>query len=304
VGGGEDVVIRAARLDTAPVARNTAARRRPGAQGLRFGVSGVPLSSPRPGTVAGIGRVRELGLDVLEMAWVNGVRMSEATAARIALAARENRVELTAHAPYYVNLCGSPAVVARSRRRLLAAARLGARCGARSVCFHAGFYQGRPPAVAWERIRRELERITARLRREEVSIDVRPELTGRRSQVGSLEEVLAWSAAVPGIRPCVDFAHQHARSGAYNTYSEFCAVLQAIRGRLGADSLRRLHVHVSGIEYGPAGERRHLPLRESDLDYRGLLRALHDYQVEGWLVTESPLMERDALMLQRAWRRL
>ena len=75
---------------------------------LRFGTSGIPLSSPRPRTVDGIRRARELGLDHLEMAWVNGVRMSDATADAIASAAREHDVSLTAHAPYYVNLCGAP----------------------------------------------------------------------------------------------------------------------------------------------------------------------------------------------------
>jgi deoxyribonuclease-4 len=249
-------------------------------------------------------RVRELGLDCLEMAWVNGVRMGEEAADRIARAARENGVQLTAHAPYYVNLCGSAEVVARSRGRLVAAARLAARCGARSVCFHAGFYQGQDEAAAAARVGEELAAIMHELRAEGVDLDMRPELTGRTAQVGSLPEILGWSASVPGIRPCVDFAHQHARTGAANTYREFCETLDAVRARLGEGALRRLHIHVSGIEYGPRGERRHLPLRRSDFNYRELLRALRDHGVEGWLVTESPAMERDALLLQRAWARL
>ena len=48
---------------------------------LRFGTSGIPRSSPKPGTVHGIRRARELGLDHLEMAWVNGVKMSDESAA-------------------------------------------------------------------------------------------------------------------------------------------------------------------------------------------------------------------------------
>jgi general secretion pathway protein G len=50
---------------------------------LRFGTAGIPLSTSRPGTVHGIHRARELGLDCLEMSWGNGVRMSGATADRI-----------------------------------------------------------------------------------------------------------------------------------------------------------------------------------------------------------------------------
>src|SRR5206468_850154 len=90
---------------------------------LRFGTSGIPLSSARPGTVHGIRRARELGLDHLEMGWVNGVRMGDAAADAIAAAAREHDVTLTAHAPYYVNLCGEADVVERSRARLEEAGR-------------------------------------------------------------------------------------------------------------------------------------------------------------------------------------
>jgi len=272
---------------------------------LRFGTSGIPLSSRRPGTDHGIARARALGLDCLEMAWSNGVRMGPAMARRIAAAARTHRLQLTAHAPYYVNLCADGPVAARSRRRLIDTGRLAARCGARSFCFHAGFYPARGAAEAGRRVRRGLAEVSATLRGEGNDIDIRPELTGKASQVGSLDEILAWSAEVEGVRPCIDFSHQYARSqGAFNRYDDFTALLERVRSRLGRPALERLHVHISGIEFGPRGERRHLPLRRSKFRYRELLRALKDARVSGWVVCESPEMERDALRLQRAYRRL
>jgi len=272
---------------------------------LRFGTSGIPRTSARPGTVHGIRRARELGLDHLEMAWVNGVRMSDEAADAIAGAARAHDVTLTAHAPYFVNLCGADDVVARSRARLEEAGRLGVRCGAQSFCFHAGFYGTQAPAAANRRVVRELRRVTASLRRRRLAIDVRAELTGKATQVGSLEEVLDWSEAVPGVLPCVDFSHRYARDlGAHNRYEDFAATLETIAGRLGRGALERLHVHVSGIQYGPRGERRHEPLRETRFRWRELLRALKDLRVGGWVVCESPCMEDDALLLQRTYRRL
>ena len=272
---------------------------------LRFGTSGIPRSTPRPGTDHGIRRARELGLECLEMAWVNGVRMGDATADRIAEAARATGLELTAHGPYYVNLCGDAEVVRRSLDRLLHTARLAQRCGAHSFCFHAGFYQQRPPAEANRLVREGLASITAQLRQEGVRVDVRPELTGKPTQVGSLEEILAWSETIEGVRPCVDFSHQYARhGGAFNSYREFGETLERIRDRLGRAALDRLHVHIAGIEFGPRGERRHLPLRKSRFRYRELLRALKDCRVSGWVVCESPAMEDDALHLQRVYRRL
>jgi deoxyribonuclease-4 len=272
---------------------------------LRFGTSGIPLSTTRAGTEHGIARARALGLDCLEMAWGNGIRMGPATAARIARAAREHDLQLTAHAPYYVNLCGAADVRERSLERLVHSGELAARCGAQSFCFHAGFYQGRDPARARREVVEALHQVTARLRRRGVSVDVRPELTGRRSQVGSLEEILDFSDAVEGVRPCIDFSHHYARhGGAFNDYAAFTAILEAVRARLGNGALERLHVHISGIECGPRGERRHVPLRASKFRYRELLRALRDQVVSGWVVCESPEMEQDALRLQRAYRRL
>ncbi len=253
----------------------------------------------------GIRRARELGLDHLEMAWVNGVRMSDAAADRIAQAARECDVTLTAHAPYYVNLCGVPDIVERSLARLVETGRLGTRCGAASFCFHAGFYGAHPHDEADRLVRAGLRRLVGSLQALRSTVDVRTELTGKPTQLGSLEEVLAWCRAVPGVRPCVDFSHRYAREqGRHNTYDAFAATLAAIEGALGRGALERLHVHISGIQYGPKGERRHEPLRETAFRWRQLLRALKDLRVSGWVVCESPAMEDDALLLQRTYRRL
>ena len=272
---------------------------------LRFGTSGIPRSSVKPGTVQGIQRARELGLDHLEMAWVNGVRMSDASADAIAAAARAHDLTLTAHAPYYVNLCGEPDVVERSRARLEEAGRLGERCGAQSFCFHAGFYGKHEHGEANARVQAELKRIVAALRKRGHAIDVRAELTGKASQVGSLDEVLAWGVAVPGVLPCVDFSHRYARDlGLHNRYEDFAATLVTIESRLGRAALERLHIHISGIEFGPKGERRHEPLRQTKFRWKELLRALKDLRVSGWVVCESPEMEDDALLLQKTYKRL
>jgi deoxyribonuclease-4 len=272
---------------------------------LRFGTSGIPRSSAKPGTVHGIRRARELGLDHLEMAWVNGVRMSDESADRIAEAARAHDVTLTAHAPYYVNLCGVPEIVARSEARLVEAGRLGTRCGAQSFCFHAGFYGTRGADVAGAMVRDGLRRVTSELRRIGGTTDVRTELTGKATQVGSLEEVLAWCAELGDVHPCVDFSHRYARElGKHNRYEDFAATLAAIEQALGRAALERLHVHISGIQFGPKGERRHEPLRETAFRWKELLRALKDLRVSGWVVCESPAMEDDALLLQKTFRRL
>jgi deoxyribonuclease-4 len=269
---------------------------------LRFGTSGIPLSSQKPATDAGIRRAAELGLGCLEMAWGNGVRMGPEMAERIAAAARETGLQLTAHAPYYVNLCGEADTIDRSVNRLVEAGTLAHRCGATSFCFHPGFLQGQDRHHARVRVWRGLQRVVAGLEERGISIDVRPELTGKPSQLGDLEEIVMWCEMIPAVHPCIDFSHHYARlQGAPNAYEDFVAVLDTIAARLGPEALERLHVHIAGIEFGPAGERRHLPLRESAFRYDELLRALRDRGVTGWAIAESPEMENDALLLKRTW---
>jgi deoxyribonuclease-4 len=212
---------------------------------------------------------------------------------------------LTAHAPYYVNLCGTAQIVARSEKRLIEAARLADLCGAHSMCFHAGFPGAQQWARATTRVRLALRRLRRQMRSEGLRVDLRPELTGAASQVGSFEDVLKWCESIEGLAPCIDFAHQYARTlGEFNGYDAFRGMLDEIGSRLGAGALQRLHVHLSGIEYGTKGERRHLALRKSRFRYRDVLQALRDANVSGWVICESPAREDDALHLKRIYRRL
>jgi deoxyribonuclease-4 len=89
-----------------------------------------------------------------------------------------------------------------------------------------------------------------------------------------------------------------------NTFAEWSAVLRRYAAALGMASLQRLHIHCSGIEYGPKGERKHLPLVDSDLDLVPLLRALIDQGCAGRILCESPVMEDDALLMKAAWEHL
>jgi deoxyribonuclease-4 len=274
-------------------------------ENLLFGTAGVPSSSPKPDSRTGIGRIRELGLDCMELAWVRRVSMGEKTAAKVRQKAEECRVALSVHAPYYINLNSAEAdKVEASRRRILKAARAGWLCGARNIVFHAAFYHDDPPEVVYERVKEHLVELSKELRAEGNDTVLRPETTGKQSQFGTLEELLALSREVEGVAPCVDFAHLHARTGANNSYEELVAVLGSIEKELGRVGLEDMHIHLSGIEYGPKGERKHLMLAEADMRYMEVLRALKDLSVKGLLICESPYQEVDALILQEAYRQL
>jgi len=274
---------------------------------LLFGTGGTPHSSPKPrNLINGIRRIAELGLGCMEMEFVYGVRLPDNEAEQVAAAARKLKVRLTAHAPYYINLNAheNDKLVA-SQDKLLQTAHTAALCGANDVAFHAAFYLKDPPEEVYARLKRLLTGIVSEVKRENRYIWLRPELMGKPSQFGSLEELLALCSEVEGLAPCIDFAHLHARTGKYNSYYEFNSVLSQVEKRLGRSALDNLHIHVSGINYNnKSGEIMHLNLRESDFQYIDLLRALKERDVRGTLICESPNLEEDALLLKETYAKV
>lgn len=274
---------------------------------IRFGTVGSPQSTPSSGSPAAIEQIRRLGLDHLEIAWVRSVRVSDETCAEIKATAEAHNVTLSIHAPYYINLNSQTGeLMAKSDERLLMAARKGFLAGARDIVFHPGSYHDQPFDHVYEQMRAKLLELRAILDDEGVAVILRPETMGKPAVFGSLEETLQLSRDIPGVMPCIDFAHLHARTGAINTYDEFVSIFRAVEDALGREGLNKLHAHLSGIEYGPRGEKKHLPLNEADLRYRDLLQAAIDCDVHGTIAVEAPepFHDADALTLQATYRRL
>lgn len=270
---------------------------------LLFGPAGVPNSSVDRSTAAGIERVAELELGCMELEFVQGVKMGEATALSVGKLAKEKGIALSAHGPYFINLnAKEPEKIVASKQRILQTARIAHLCGARSIVFHAAFYLGDSPAEVYNTVKRHLKDVVSELRTENNRVWIRPEVTGKGSQFGTLDEVIRLSAEIEGVAPCIDFAHWHARNGKFNSYSEFMTILQKVEWELGRQALDDIHIHVSGIAYGKQGESKHLNFKESDFNYLDFVKALIDYKVKGLVIAESPNLEEDALLLQKTYQ--
>jgi len=272
---------------------------------LLFGTAGIPHSSKTQTTIDGIKRIAELGLGCMELEFVYGVRMGEAGARLVAETARSEGVRLSAHGPYYINLnAREPEKVSASQQRILQTARIAAVCGAQSITFHAAFHLGDPPEKTYRAVKKNLAEVLSQLKKEKNQVAIRPEVMGKPTAFGTLDEVLTLCSELEGTGICMDFAHWHAYNGKANSYAEFASILEQIKERLGDQALADMHIHVSGIAYGKKGEIKHLNLKESDLRYEELLQALKDYQAKGLVICESPSLEEDALLLQETYHQL
>ncbi len=274
--------------------------------GLLFGTGGVPLSAESPSTEAGIERIAELGLGCMEVEFVQGVKMSSEVAVSVGELAARKKIVLTAHGPYAMNLNAvEPQKVHMSKERILQTARTAALFGARSITFHAAFYLRDTPAETYAMVKKQLQQVVNILQKEGNKVTISPEVSGKLSQFGSLEEILKLSSEIEGVLPCIDFSHWHARTGKANSYQEFSDILDRVERKLGRRALDNMHIHLSGIAYGKKGEIRHLMLSDSDLRYSELLKALKERRAKGVVICESaPYLEQDALLLQQTYRRL
>lgn len=275
---------------------------------FRFGTVGSPTSTPKKpgGSVGAIQQLSALGLSCLELGWVQAVRVSEETCQAINSTAREMDVAISVHAPYFINLNADDEEWPKSRQRLMDAAHYGNLAGASDIIFHPGSYFGKPPEEVLPTAITRLRDLMASLRSQGNPVTLRPETMGKIAMLGSLEDTLIMSREIDGVRPCLDFAHLHARSGdgANNSADEWNAMLDLYVKYLGEESLSSLHIHLSGIEYTPRGEKNHVPLQESDLNFRDLFSVLIKKGCRGRILCESPVLEEDALLMQSIWKEI
>jgi deoxyribonuclease-4 len=273
-----------------------------------FGTVGSPKSTPpKPGgSVGSVQQISALGLQSLELGWVQSVRVTADTCAAIKKTAAEHSIAVSVHAPYFINLNADAEEWPKSRKRLMDAAYYGFLAGATDIVFHPGSYFGALPSQVLPLAIERLAQCSADLRDQGSVVVLRPETMGKSAMLGSLEDTLEMAKAIPGVLPCIDFAHLHARpgDGSMNSYGEWMLLMQSYAHFLGADSLHHLHIHLSGIAYSEKGERSHLPLKESDLDILHLLKALKAAGAQGRILCESPEMETDALYMQEIWHSL
>lgn len=270
-----------------------------------FGTVGSPLGTPKKpgGSVGAIAFSKSIGLNTLELGWVQSVRVTEKTCALIKEKVVEQNVSLSVHAPYFINLNANDDEWPKSRKRLMDAAHYGNLAGATDIIFHPGSYFEKPPVEVMKVVIPRLKDCVKELRKAKNSVILRPETMGKSAMLGSLEDTLEMSKAINGVLPCLDFAHLHARpgDGTVNSVKEWSQILEAYQTSLGKEALKSLHIHLSGIEYGPKGEKNHLALGESDLKINFLFEVLKDFGCAGRILCESPIMEADAEIMKKAW---
>ena len=272
---------------------------------LNFCTSGIPLSTSKSGTVEGIKRVKELNLDGMELEFVHSIHITKEKTPEVNKAAKENDLILSCHAPYYINLnANDKKIWHASISRIVQSAKITYLCGGYSICFHPAYYMKDSPEVAYKKVKEALALILKELKKDDIEIWIRPETAGKISQFGNINELINLSSEFENVLPCIDWSHLHAYSnGKYNSKEEFREVLALMEKKLGKLALQNVHFHCQGVNYSEKGEKKHINLKDSDMNYKDLVKVWKEFKLKGIVICESPNVEKDALLLKEAYFR-
>ncbi|MFC1685646.1 TIM barrel protein [Nanoarchaeota archaeon] len=238
---------------------------------LYFGTPGIPIRTEPRETVNGVREVKKLGLGAMELEFVRMININKDKAPIVKETASKEGIVMTSHGQYFVNLASlKKETIHASVGRMVDAAVRASECGAYSITWHAAFYQGREKELIYKMVKDGFKEVLKKVHDKGIKdIWLRPETMGKPTQWGDLKEVLKLSSEVEGVLPCIDWSHLHARTiGKNNTLKEFKEMLGEYEKVLGREGLNNMHCHLSGINYGEKGEKNHLVLKESDMNYK------------------------------------
>ena len=262
---------------------------------IKFGPSGNSESFYAAGyahTEQSAAFVKEYGLDCFEYSFGRGVRITEGKAISIGEAFKEQGIEISVHAPYFVNYANpDDEMAAKSYGYVLDSANACKLMGGKRVVFH--------PAAQGKMKREEAVDLTVeriKVLRDYIYLNnledmiFCPETMGKLAQIGTVEEVIKFCEVDPVFTPCVDFGHINAREqGSLKSVADYKSRLEYMIEKLGFERMKNFHVHFSKIMYSAKGEIKHLTFEDSlyGPEFEPLAIALKDLKLEPYIVSES-----------------
>ncbi|MFQ5523018.1 MAG: non-homologous end-joining DNA ligase [Acidimicrobiia bacterium] len=252
---------------------------------IRFGISGLPPEGTDD--AAFLDDLVARGHRAFELSFTQGFPWKERRCESFGRLAAERDIALSAHAPYFAGLT----VPDKDKgRRSLAAVehtmKLGHRLGAPIIVAHLGSRYDDDPETLMGRIRARLNHIAPKVAHLGISLGL--ETAGSNASFGSLGDIALLAEEFSFVRPVVDWAHIHALTqGGLTSKEAFASVLQFVAGHFPAWMLYPLHCQFSDIEYGDAGEIRHIPYREGTLRVGPLIEAALERDMSLVLISEA-----------------
>lgn len=277
---------------------------------IKFGPSGNSIAFQEAGfskSEQSATWVKDMGLSCFEYSFGRGVNLSDEKAISIGNAFSKAGVEISVHAPYYINLANPEEENAiKSYNYILQSAEKVKLMGGKRVVFHPASQGKMKREQAVELTIKRLNTLRDMVyERGLEDLIYCPETMGKLGQIGTIEEVTEFCKIDKIYTPAVDFGHVNAREfGSLKTEQDYLDRLNFMIDNLGYERMKHFHIHFSKIEYSAKGEVRHLTFEDDHYgpDYMPLISALKKLDLQPFVVCESAgTQDKDALKMQNAY---
>lgn len=264
---------------------------------IRIGQAGIPLSCKGRTNKDGIVYThKNLDLNAIEIQFVRGLYvLSEEEAQFIKDYAQQNDIEIHVHAPYYLNLAGDNEEINMSFEKIMKSAQMANHIGSKTLIIHPGFYGENNEKKTMKLVIKNSKKVISMFKKEKLKLRFAMETMGKQKVFGSLDEIIEVCKQVKEMVPVIDLAHIHARGNGCikerKDFEEIFAKLKPLR-------LRQYIFHITGVLYKDGNELYHVPIKKGDMPLAPLIDIILDQNLNVTLISESPLLEHDAVYIR------
>lgn len=205
------------------------------------------------------------GLDLFEYSFGQGYRMKHELAELIGQRFKERNVEVSLHAPYFINFANPDAVMyEKSLGYIRTGIKFMKSFGAKRFVFHAGSCGKETRENAISLMRKRFEEFMPEFEKElDVDMFLCPETMGKVMQIGTYKEIIDLCTISDKLLPTFDFGHINALTqGSLVSEDDYQRIFDYCFEKLGKERTLNAHIHFSKIEYGAKGEIRHLTFED------------------------------------------
>lgn len=247
------------------------------------------------------------GLDAYELSFTNGVRLSDETAEKYGRLFEEKNIEVSVHAPYFINFANPDLLmIEKSNQYIIASLQKMKFLNAKKLVFHPGTMMKMTREDAFKNTYNNIKNLIEVL--DELGFKdyyLCPETMGKHGQIGTVEEIAKICTIDNRIIPTIDFGHVNSFClGSLKTEADFEKVFQIFKDYLG-ERFNKVHIHFSKIKYGNKGELCHLTFDDSEYgpEFEPLASVLKKFNVSASVICESRgTQTRDAVIMQNIFQ--
>ena len=255
--------------------------------------------------------LKNKGVDLFEYSFGRGVNISQDKAIEYGKVFKDNGIELSVHAPYFINLATIEEDKALNNIRYIEDSLKALKnFGGNRCVFHPGSPVKLERREAMNILLKAFEHIV-QIKNDNGYKDLLlcPETMGKLAQLGDLEEIIEIvNVGDKNIIPCIDFGHLNAREqGLFKSKDDYKRVIDRLIDGIGEKKTFNMHVHFSKIQYTDKGELRHLTFEDTIFgpEFEPLMEVFNEYKMSPYVVCESAgTQTRDSLAMKAYYNSL